>query len=175
MESSRRMLLRGLTGGACALGVGVGRGEIAPRPRTPSKTVTVSGAVALPARYSVLELGKMEGRPVDFHVPEGHRRSYLGTPLRTLLVRARPAEPDPLALRQSFVVAKGTDGYFALFTWAELFLGTHGDRVWVVYQRDGEPLGDDEGQIALISQGDARPGMRYVKWLSEVRIQRAAV
>jgi len=174
MDSSRRMLLRGLSGGACALGVGAGRGEIAPRPHTPSKTLTVSGNVVLPARYSAIDLGKLEGRPVDFHAPDGHRRSYVGVALRALLAKARPAEPDPLALRQSYVVAKGTDGYFALFTWAELFLGTHGDRAWVVYQRDGEPLGDDEGQIALISQGDARPGMRYVKWLSELRMQRAA-
>ena len=174
MDSNRRMLLRALSGGACAMSVGAGRGEIAPQRRTPSKTVTVGGAVLLPARHSAIDLGKMEGRRVDFLAPDGHGRSYVGIPLRALLVKAGPAEPDPLALRQSYVVAKGTDGYFALFTWAELFLGTHGDLVWVVYQRDGGPLGDDEGQIALISQGDARPGMRYVKWLSQLHIQRAA-
>lgn len=112
---------------------------------------------------------------VDFKAPDGSVRKYTGALLRDVLTACKPTEPDHNALRQSYVLAKGTDDYFALFTWAELFISPIGDGAMLVYLRDGKPLADDEGAIALISPSDRRPGPRYVKWLSAVDFRRADI
>jgi len=58
-----------------------------------------------------------------------------------------------------------------VFSWAELYLSPIGDGVLVVYERDGAPLDDNEGRIALVSLKDTRPGPRHVKWLQSVELR----
>jgi hypothetical protein len=47
----------------------------------------------------------------------------------------------------------------------------HGDGALVIYERDGAPLADDEGKIALVSLKDTRPGPRHVKWLQSIELR----
>jgi hypothetical protein len=82
---------------------------------------------------------------------------------------ADQAQPPP---RRTIIVATASDGYKAVFSWAELFNTTIGDGVPIVYERDGAPLGNDEGRIALVSLKDIRPGPRHVKWLSAIEVVR---
>jgi hypothetical protein len=70
------------------------------------------------------------------------------------------------------VLATASDGYEAVFSWAELFISPVGDSVFVVYERDGAPLADDEGRIALIVTTDQRP-VRHVKWLQTLTLRAA--
>ena len=100
------------------------------------------------------------------------RRSYTGVLLRDVLVSAKPVEKQRHDLRKSIVVATATDGYLAVFSWAELFLSPIGDGVLVVFERDGVPLAESEGPLALVSLRDTQPGPRHVKWLQKVDIRR---
>ena len=59
-----------------------------------------------------------------------------------------------------------------MFSWAELFVSPVGDDVFVVYERDGAPLADDEGRIALVTRGDRGPA-RHVKWLRALSLRTA--
>ena len=54
----------------------------------------------------------------------------------------------------------------------ELFLSSASDNVYVVYERDGAPLGDDEGRIALVTVTD-RGSARHVKWLRSLTLRAA--
>jgi hypothetical protein len=92
--------------------------------------------------------------------------------LRDVLAAAKPVEGKPHELRKSYVVAGASDGYEVVFSWAELFISPVGDNVYVVYERDGAPLSDDEGRIALVVLTDARP-VRHVKWLSTLMLRTA--
>ena len=65
-----------------------------------------------------------------------------------------------------------SDGYEVVFSWAELFVSPVGDDVFVVYERDGAPLPDDEGRIALVVATDLRPA-RHVKWLRTLVLRTA--
>jgi hypothetical protein len=85
--------------------------------------------------------------------------------LRDVIASAKPVEAKPRDLRKSYIVASASDGYEVVFSWAELFISPVGDNVYVVYERDGAPLSDDEGRIALVVLTDVRP-VRHVKWLS---------
>ena len=90
--------------------------------------------------------------------------------MRDVLSAAKPVENKPRELRKSYVVATASDGYEVVFSWAELFVSPVGDSVYVVYARDGAPLSDDEGRIALIVITDMRP-IRHVKWLQRLTLR----
>jgi len=77
--------------------------------------------------------------------------------LRDVLSAAKPVENKPRELRKSYVAATASDEYEVVFSWAELFISSVGDSVFVVYERDGAALPDDEGRIALIVVSDVRP------------------
>ena len=98
-------------------------------------------------------------------------RHYVGCLLRDVLDRAKPVEKKRMDFRQSVVIATASDGYRAVFSWAELYLSPIGDGVLVVYERDGAPLDDNEGHIALVSLKDTRSGPRHVKWLQSVELR----
>lgn len=171
MDARRRWLLRGLT---YSLGAGMVARPAVAAP-VASKVVRVSGNLAAPSSYTAADLARFPPQKVNFKAPDGKVRKYTGALLRDVLTACKPTEPDHNALRQSYVLAKGADDYFALFSWAELFISPIGDHAMLVYLREGKPLADDEGAIALISLSDTRPGPRYVKWLSAVDFRRAAI
>jgi hypothetical protein len=91
--------------------------------------------------------------------------------LRDVLDRAKPVEKKRMDLRKSAVVATASDGYRVVFSWGELYLSPIGDGALVVYERDGAPLDDGEGRIALVSLKDTRPGPRHVKWLQSIELR----
>ena len=37
-----------------------------------------------------------------------------------------------------------------------------------------QPLGDDEGRIAMVSSKDTRTGPRHVKWLQDIEVKKIA-
>ena len=72
------------------------------------------------------------------------------------------------------VVGTATDGYVAVFSWAELFLSPIGDGAMVVFERDGASLAANEGPFAIVSLKDTQPGPRHVKWLERLELRRVA-
>ncbi len=96
---------------------------------------------------------------------------YAGVLLRDVVSAAKPVEKSRYDLRRSVVVATASDGYQAVFTWAELFLSANGDGALVVFERDGAPLPADEGPLALVSLRDTKSGPRHVKWLTKVEVR----
>lgn len=97
---------------------------------------------------------------------------YQGALLRDILVAAKPVEHEPRELRRSYVVASARDGYTVVFSWAELFVSPAGDSVLVAYQRDGEPLSQGEGPLAVVSGVDTSAA-RHVKWLESIELRAA--
>jgi DMSO/TMAO reductase YedYZ molybdopterin-dependent catalytic subunit len=98
-------------------------------------------------------------------------RRYTGCLLRDVLERAKPIEKKRMDFRRSVVIATASDGYRAVFSWAELYLSSIDDGALVVYERNGGPLDDSEGRIALVSLKDTRPGPRHVKWLQSIELR----
>jgi DMSO/TMAO reductase YedYZ molybdopterin-dependent catalytic subunit len=142
-------------------------------------SVTIAGNVAQSLSLTVADLKRYPAHQVDYvsrnSVEEkgaAPARHYTGCLLRDVLAAAKPVESKPRELRKSYVVAIASDGYEVVFSWAELFVSPVGDSVFVVYERDGSPLPDDEGRIALIVVTDTRP-VRHVKWLRSLTLRSA--
>jgi DMSO/TMAO reductase YedYZ molybdopterin-dependent catalytic subunit len=140
-------------------------------------SVTVAGSVAQSLTLTVPDLKRYPAHQVEYAsrgpgeekgaVPTRH---YTGCLLRDVLAAAKPVEGKPRELRKSYVVATASDGYEVVFSWAELFVSPIGDSVFLVYERDGAALADDEGGIALIVVTDTRPA-RHVKWLRSLTLR----
>ena len=69
-------------------------------------------------------------------------------------------------------IASASDGYKVVFSWSELFNSPIGDGVLVMFEKDGNPIGDEEGRLALISTKDIRTGSRHVKWLNDIEVRK---
>jgi DMSO/TMAO reductase YedYZ molybdopterin-dependent catalytic subunit len=143
--------------------------------------IDVAGAVAHPLSLSVEDLKQLpihkmdERRSVgDGNAREERVRHHEGVLLRDLLDKAEIVEGARNDKRRSVVVATASDGYRAVFSWAELYLTSIGDGVLVVFEQDGKPLDDREGRIALVSLKDTPTGPRHVRWLQRVDVVRVA-
>jgi len=151
---------------------------LAQPPGSPSAAVSVAGNVSEPVSLTVADLRRYPAHQIE-HLPPGGRdghksgeapRRYTGCLLRDVLAAAKPIETRPRELRKSYVVATASDGYEVVFSWAELFVSPLGDNVYIVYERGGAPLTEDEGPIALIVITDTRP-VRHVKWLQKLALR----
>jgi hypothetical protein len=68
------------------------------------------------------------------------------------------------------ITATATDDYRAIFTWPELTNSPAGVGVLVLHERDGQPLAEREGLIALQTTGDFRLGARHVRNLLRLEV-----
>ncbi|MGQ0509379.1 MAG: molybdopterin-dependent oxidoreductase [Betaproteobacteria bacterium] len=132
-----------------------------------SSRLTVAGEVKRELVLTVEDL--RDGRRARSAVEKG---GYIGLRLVDLLEEADIRRDARHALRRTYVVATASDGYVAVFSWGELFNTAIGQEVLVAYARDGQPLRDGEGRIALVSLADSRAGARHVKWLMRIDVRR---
>jgi DMSO/TMAO reductase YedYZ molybdopterin-dependent catalytic subunit len=132
-----------------------------------SSQVTVSGEVKHELVLTVDDLRRL-GRSRGLVENQG----YAGVRLTDVLEEADIRRDARHALRRSYVVATASDGFKAVFSWGELYNTPVGAGVVIAFDRDGLPLRDGEGRIALVSLEDARPGTRHVKWLSRIEVKR---
>ncbi len=141
--------------------------------RAAAPAVTVKGAVEQPLALTLEDLRGFTVRDYEETWPEGHGPPHApskvsGVLLKDVLERAKLVEKRPRDLRKTVVIADARDGYRAIFTWVELYLSALGDGVVLAIARDGKPLAESEGPVALVSLQDERRGPRHVKWLASI-------
>ncbi len=167
---------------ATLCGLIFGHSAIAEDTRPVATTIFVTGNVENPLTLGVGDLQRLtvqrieDTRQIRMAGTSGKEsaetRRYSGVLLRDILTAAKPIEKEHHDLRRSIVVATATDGYVAVFSWAELFLSPIGEGALVIFERDGAPLPANEGPFALLSLRDTQPGPRHVKWLKTIEIRR---
>ena len=89
--------------------------------------------------------------------------TYSGVPIDLVLMIAKASTGSELRGKAltTGVIARGSDGYEALFSLAEIDPAFHSGQVIVADARDGKPLTDD-GPLRIIATEDARPA-RWVR------------
>jgi hypothetical protein len=116
------------------------------------------------------ELGQTQvncftGRPVV------SAQSYAGARLVDVLDGSGFSSQPRSRLKRCVVIARGLDGYQAIFSWSELYNAAIGESVLVIYERDGRPLTDQIGPLSLLSAGDRQRGPRHLRHLRAVHVQ----
>lgn len=142
-----------------------------------TRDITVSGAVEHRLNLSVDELREFSPQQIG-EVPlvcqsganVGKLENLKGVRLRDLLEKAVIKAPNHNDVKKMAIVASASDGYKVVFSWSEVFNSPIGDGVVVFFEKDGLPLADDEGRIAMVSSRDIRTGPRHVKWLKSIEV-----
>ena len=149
----------------------------------PSKFVTthvsVTGAVEHHLNLSVDDLRKFPPQQIG-EVPlvcqsganMGKLENSKGVLLRDILEKAKVKAPEHNDVKKMAVIASASDGYKVVFSWTEIFNSPNGEGVIVFFEKDGQPLADDEGRIAMVSSKDTRTGPRHVKWLQGIEVRK---
>ena len=155
--------------------------EVVDESKYVTESLTISGNVEHPLRLTVADLKKHPQIEVgesrltcQSGADHGKLENYKGVRLRDLIEEAKVLAPSHNDVKKTIVIATASDDYKVVFSWNELFNSVLGEGVIVFFEKDGLPLGDDEGRIALISNQDIRTGPRHVKWLKTVEIRKIA-
>lgn len=145
-----------------------------------SREVVVSGCVKRRHSFELCALKRLPTQltgALDVVCLSGRKvrsaSDYKGVRLSALLDVAQLRMPQARDFTRAFVLAQGADGYTVMFSWHELYNTPVGVGALVVYERDGQPLGDDEGGIGLISTGDLRVALRQVRALKRLYVHLA--
>ncbi|GAA5515026.1 hypothetical protein Dcar01_03790 [Deinococcus carri] len=149
----------------------------APAVSTATTPVVLSGVVQHPRAYLLAELRALPSRTLTVSFTSGGQgvtHTYRGVLLYDLLKAAKPnlnAGTKNDALRWA-VLARGADGYAALFSWGELDPDFGNRPVLLAYKQDGQPLPMRDGAVRLVVPGDGK-GARSVSSLVELQIFRS--
>jgi DMSO/TMAO reductase YedYZ molybdopterin-dependent catalytic subunit len=142
----------------------------------PSTSFSLGGLVSSPAEIVLADLqtlpqASVTTNPMAGGTPMGEH-AYSGPLLYDLIQKAGlKADPDRKndALRKSIVVT-GTDGYSVAFAWGEIDPRFAGKQILMAFQRDGQPLPEDDGFARTIVPGDGAAG-RYVSNVAKVEVK----
>ena len=146
-----------------------------------TQSITISGAVEHPLTLGVDDLRKFPPHKVG-ELPMvcqsgaklGQMENLKGVLLRDILEQAKVLSKDHNDVKKTILIATASDGYQVVFSWSEVFNSPIGDGVLVFFEKDGVPLADDEGRIAMVSTKDTRTGPRHVKWLKAIEVKKIA-
>ncbi len=96
--------------------------------------------------------------------------SYRGVLLRDILDRASVIITEHHAPNWLYLKLTSNDGYRVIFSWQEINNTAVGDKAIVVFERQGRPLDESEGEFAFVSANDYRPGPRRMRYLRQVEV-----
>ncbi|MEJ8854072.1 sulfite oxidase-like oxidoreductase [Variovorax robiniae] len=142
-----------------------------------SMQLEVSGAVQQSLKLDAAALAASDAQQIgsftQTRTSQGveTRSTVRGVKLAALIERASLATKGRDGWKTLMVVATATDGYRAVFSWPELSNTPVGEGVLVLFERDGKPLDDREGRIALLSTADRSLGPRHVRNLMRIEVR----
>jgi DMSO/TMAO reductase YedYZ molybdopterin-dependent catalytic subunit len=118
----------------------------------------------------------LRDRPrVEVRVRTGEANAvYTGVPLREVFedrIQGPGRMPALRALADAVLLIRGSDGYQAAVSAAAVAMDETGERFLLALERDGEPLGEDQGPVRLIVPGDSER-VRWVRGVSSIALVR---
>ena len=129
--------------------------------------IRVSGTVKRPLELTAADLAKMPRASVNAN-HHGTGTKYEGVWLHEILKKAGAAQGDQLRGKAltSYVIAKGQDGYEAIFSLAETDPAWVDNELLVADTADGHPI---EGSFRLAVPRD-KHGARSVRMLASIEV-----
>lgn len=105
---------------------------------------------------------------------KGERVVYSGVPLRALLSEQLQGGDRMAKLRDlsdAVVLVRASDNYQAALSAAAVAMDETGDAYLLALERDGKPLGEDQGPVKLVIRSDPQP-VRWVRMITSVELVR---
>ena len=143
--------------------------------------ISVTGIVRQPLEFTLKDLQKLPVLQMKM-TPHGGSRPDAKPPvpvivkgvlLRDILEKADVQTTSPYDVKKSAILVTASDGYRVIFSWPEIFHSPIGEGAILYFEKDGKPLADDEGKIALGSIRD-NGNYRYAKWVKTIEVRTIA-
>lgn len=140
-------------------------------------TIEIKGAVAHPGHWSVADLQALPSETVeidyltDNDVPQHH--SFTGVRLWDVLQLTVSADDPPgkaLSPLASYLVIQAKDGYFVVFSMAEIAPDFGHQPYLLVWEMDGQPLSDAQRPLMLVAPGDTTDG-RFIYGITILEVR----
>jgi hypothetical protein len=132
--------------------------------------LTVAGVGGKTVPFVAVTLAKLPQQTVK-NTDKGVPVEYRGVRLFDVLAQVDLPVGDEFhkTAASYYLVAEASDGYRAVFSWAELDPSIAEKSVYVVFKRDGKDLAEKEGPFELVVPGEKR-NARWVRQLEALRI-----
>jgi len=107
-------------------------------------------------------------------VEQGKTTVYAGIPLAHLIKTQLPGKNQMVELRalsDTVLVVGATDGYQAVLAATAVAMDPKGERFLLAFERDGKPLGENQGPARLIVPGDPQR-VRWVRMVNSLQLIR---
>lgn len=145
-----------------------------------TKSFTISGKVKTEKKVEIADLQKFTLQTIGSVNITSHKgdlkgkaKDMKGVLLRDVLQSVEIDVESPKLYSEFYFVCKAEDGYKAVYSWNELFNTAVGNSVYIILEKDGKHLADDEDSLLMISSEDIRTGRRYLKNLQTITVSRA--
>jgi DMSO/TMAO reductase YedYZ molybdopterin-dependent catalytic subunit len=137
----------------------------------------LAGGIERPRTFTMEALRQYAPSTLDVVFGNGNaieRGSFVGVPLWALIreagLKVQPGRKNDVL--RKYIVVTGSDGYEAVVALAEILPDFAGQPVLLAYERDGKPLGADQGMARLVVPRDKRGG-RYVSNVVRIELRDA--
>src|SRR5262245_9754374 len=142
-------------------------------PASPAAKLTVGGDVGKPLSLTPDDLKALPRSRVEVKTEDGAVNVYEGVFVGELLKRAGVPLGNELRGNAvaTYVLASASDGYQALFAFAELDPAFTSSDIMVADTIDGKPLFGYQGPLRLVAPRDRR-GARSVRMLERIEVVR---
>jgi hypothetical protein len=145
----------------------------------PTKSFTIQGKIKTElkidseelAKYTVQAIGNVN---ITNHKGElkGQAKDMKGILLSDILRQIVLDEESPKFFSEYYFVCVGSDNYKVVYSWNELFNTAVAKKVFIVTEKDGKNILDNEDGILMISADDQKTGRRFVKNLESIQVRR---
>ncbi len=145
----------------------------------PTQTIVIKGRIKNEIKIEFADFNKYTLHTIGSVVITNHKgdakskaKHLKGVLLKDILQNIVLDDDNPKVFSEYYFVCTAADGYKVVFSWNELFNTAITQRVFIVLERDGKNLANDEDGILMISADDFRTGRRYVKNLETIVVNR---
>lgn len=151
----------------------------AQKPTKTSEEFIIEGRVKQAVRITLADLRKEKSQKIPDVVITNHlgekkseAKGLSGVLLRDILSRVELDAENPKILSEFFFVVVATDGYQVVYSWNEIFNSETGNHVFVITEKNGRSIAENEDRILIMCTSDRMTGRRNVKGVVTVKVLR---
>lgn len=144
----------------------------------PTDQIKITGKVKQELTIRLADLAKYPAHRIKSFALVNHKgekkadiKNLRGIRITDLLQPVEFATDSPKQLSEYYLVFVASDGYKVVYSWNEIFNSPTGLNTWVVTSKEGIDAANMPERILVVSPGDIHTGRRYLKGLTEIRVE----
>ncbi len=143
-----------------------------------TSNLKVTGEVKTTQVFSIYQLEQLSSISIDSFVVYNHLmekrgviRNIEGVRVKEILSQVEILSESPKKLSEYYFVFIASDNYSVVYSWNEIFNSPTGENIFIVTEKEGKKMQDQDDAISVLCTSDKATGRRYVKGLQEISVR----